>query len=402
MAIERGVIRVNPGGGLDPSQVWDRDDKIAEIWRTLDRPQSVYLTGERRSGKTSTLQKMKADLPDRVAMVYTDVEDVNTPGEFANKLFVKVSEELPALAKARGWLVKKLKDLGITKVSAGGIGIEFAEVKERQWSALISQIVEALERLDDQRTVLVFDELPQMLTNIAKRGQPLDARQILDTLRELRQTRKNVRMIFTGSIGLHHVLSDLAEAGGSWAPINDMAVIDVPPLAMADAVGLAHELIVNEHIATADVEQLAQAIADAVDCAPFYIHQVIASLTNRPASAEPASPSVVEAIVVEKLNDPQDPWKFTHFVTRVPLYYGPDAELATAILDIVAVQGAIPFQELRKLLPAHLPFTTQQAGRLTEILDLLQNDYYLFKTPAQELRFRQALLARAWRARRYL
>jgi predicted AAA+ superfamily ATPase len=102
MAIERGVIRVNPGGGLDPSQVWDRDGKIAEIWRTLDRPQSVYLTGERRSGKTSILQKMKADLPDRVAMVYTDVEDVNTPGEFANKLFVKVSEELPALTKARG------------------------------------------------------------------------------------------------------------------------------------------------------------------------------------------------------------------------------------------------------------------------------------------------------------
>jgi hypothetical protein len=267
---------------------------------------------------------------------------------------------------------------------------------------LISQIVEALERLDDQRTVLVFDELPQMLTNIAKRGQPLDARQILDTLRELRQTRKNVRMIFTGSIGLHHVLSDLAEAGGSWAPINDMAVIDVPPLAMTDAVGLATELIVNERITTADVEQLAQAIASAVDCAPFYIHQVIASLTNRPAAAEAASPEVVEAIVVEKLNDPQDPWKFTHFVTRVPLYYGPDAELATAILDIVAVQGSIAFQELRKLLPAHLPLTTHQAGRLTEILDLLQNDYYLLKTPAQELRFRQALLARAWRARRYL
>jgi AAA+ ATPase superfamily predicted ATPase len=401
MAEERAKIRVNPGGGLDPSQVWDRDEKIAEMWRTLDRPQSVYLTGERRSGKTSILKKMKANLPAGASMVYTDVEDVNTPGEFANKLFVKVSEELPAVTKARGWLVRKLKDLGITKISAAGIGIEFGDTRERQWGAVIRQVVEALQRMDDQRVVLVFDELPQMLTNIAERGQPLDARQVLDTLRELRQSSGQVQMIFTGSIGLHHVVKQLTEAGGTWAPINDMAVIDVTPLDPVDAIGLAHELIVNENIRTEDGAGLAQAIAEKVDGAPFYIQQVVAALTNRRASDPPADSATVDEIINDKLQDPQDDWKFAHFVNRMKPYYGAEEPLASTILDIVAADGPLAFGDLMRLLPAHLEIGEHDADRVAELLDLLQSDYYLIRDRDGRLRYRQPLLARAWRARRY-
>lgn len=400
MADQPLKIRANPGGGLDPSQVWDRDDTIAEIWQTLGRPQSVYLTGERRSGKTSILKKMKANLPDGYSMVYADVEDVNSPGEFANRLFIKVGEELPSVVKARGWLVRKLKDLGITRVSAAGFGIEFAEIRDRQWPVVIHQVIEALQESADQPVVLVLDELPQMLTNIAERGQPLDARQALDVLRELRQSSSRVHMIFTGSIGLHHVLKHLTELGGTWAPINDMAVIDVPPLSKRDAVGLARVLIINENIRTDDVEALALAMATRVDGAPFYIQHLAAALANRKGTDPPADPTTIDDIINDKLQDPQDAWKFGHFVTRVRPYYGQAAPLASALLDIVSVEGPVSFERLLRLVPAHLE-AVNDADRVAEILDLLQNDYYLTRDSEGKLRFRQPLMARAWRARRY-
>ncbi|MEZ5602385.1 MAG: hypothetical protein R3F36_16280 [Candidatus Competibacteraceae bacterium] len=36
---------------------------------------------------------------------------------------------------------------------------------------------------------------------------------LLDTLRGLRQTHANLRMIYTGSIGLHHIVTALREEG---------------------------------------------------------------------------------------------------------------------------------------------------------------------------------------------
>ena len=392
---------MNPGGGLDPSQVWDRDDTIAEIWRSLARPQSVYLTGERRAGKTAIVTKMKANPPPDLTVVYTDVEAINTLGEFAEKLLVSVSEALPAVAKSRGWLARKLKSLGITKVGLAGFGVEFAEVGERQWDAIVRQVVESLERLEDRRVVLVLDELPQLLTNIASRGRELDARQVLDTLREIRQTHRKVTMIFTGSIGLHHVVKKLA-ASGSWAPINDMAVVDVPPLDAANGRGLARELVVNEGIATESVDVLTTAIASSAGNAPFYIHQIVSALSGRPRTAETASAATIEQIVIDKINNAQDPWQLGHFITRVPSYYGPDADYVMAVLDIVANGEPLPFEELRLLVPAKLEITDQDLRRLSDLIDLLQKDYYLVKSPDHVLRFRQSLLARFWRARRSL
>jgi hypothetical protein len=334
--------------------------------------------------------------------VYTDVEDVHTPGEFADKLFVKVGEALPAITKARSSLMKHLKQLGITKIGAGGFGVEF-EIRERQWIAVLQQVVAALDRMDD-RVVLVFDELPQMLTNIAKRGEPLVARQVLDTLREIRQTQRQgrVTMIFTGSIGLHHVVRELTETGGSWAPINDMAVIDVQPLEPSDAIDLARELLINEGVDATSIDELSAAVAAAVDNAPFYIHQVVVALTNRPRSSAPATAAVVEEIVVDRINDPQDPWKFDHFIHRLVPYYGDDAPLAGAVLDTVAIEGEVVFAHLRRLLATKIPVTEADLADLQGLMQLLQNDYYLAKSPDQTFRFRSRLLARAWRARRFL
>jgi hypothetical protein len=82
------------------------------------------------------------------------------------------------------------------------------------------------------------------------------AREVLDVLRSIRQSITGIRMVYTGSIGLHHVLDELRGGGEvSHAPMNDMDRLDVPPLERADAIDLAQRIIAGESLpADAPVE----------------------------------------------------------------------------------------------------------------------------------------------------
>lgn len=89
----------NPGGTLPPAQIYDRDELTARLWRTLTR-QSVYLSAERRMGKTSVLRKMLADPPPDVAVIACDLEKVTSPAELVEALLQAINEKLPQLLRA--------------------------------------------------------------------------------------------------------------------------------------------------------------------------------------------------------------------------------------------------------------------------------------------------------------
>ncbi len=176
MAHSIGKVRVVTGGKLAPADVWDREAIIEEVWRTIES-QSVYFTGERRMGKTSILDKMRAFPKQGSVLVYLDVEELRRPGEFASVVYEKVTAALPGLTKARGVLSRALKNrFGIAKFGLGPVSVEFRQMAESRWSEVLDEIVLAIGRLDDdQRVVLCFDELPQFLSNMATDGHQIDA-----------------------------------------------------------------------------------------------------------------------------------------------------------------------------------------------------------------------------------
>ena len=94
------------------------------------------------------------------------------------------------------------------------------------------------------KSFLCWDELPWMLQKMTARpeGETV-VMDLLDTLRGLRQTHANLRMIYTGSIGLHHVVTALREEGYVNSPVNDMRTVEVPPLDDGHAEALAKALI---------------------------------------------------------------------------------------------------------------------------------------------------------------
>ena len=249
--------------------------------------------------------------------------------------------------------------------------------------------------------LFLWDEVPFMLANIKDReGEPV-AMEVLDTLRGLRQTHGDdgLRMVFTGSIGLHHVINSLKSQGYGNSPGNDMLAVTVSPLDMGPARELAARLIEGEKIPTDSLEETADAIARISDRFPYYIHHIVKALKQSGMGGNPGS---AEQIVSRQLLDASDPWELNHYRERIPVYYGAEEEkVVLGILDGIAVRAeAVSLNELL----AELKGTgiLDDRERLIQLLRLIEQDHYLSRNADGHYRFQFPLLERWWKLSRGL
>ncbi len=400
-------MKANPGGEIAPDEVIGRDRLIQRLWETL-KSQSVVLVAERRIGKSCINKKMVAETPDNLLTVYRDVEGITTPIDFVERVYRDVAEHLTVLKRTAGRVSALLKQLAGVEIA--GL-VKFPEAAAGHWKALLESTLEDLAEHQDRLVVLFWDELPSMLKSIADNsGEPV-AMEILDTLRGLRQMHGRLRMVYSGSIGLHHVTAALREAGHGNPATNDMRIVEVPELALEDASFLAGELLDGEQLQCEDRDATAECIARATDCIPYYIHWVVAAMKDR---GNVADAKLAERIVAEALVDDQDRWHLQHYRDRLKEYYGEDRlPVVLALLDeLAAADGPVEFDQLRSsLATAFHPDASQTAGRilggdrelLRAILTLLQRDHYIRRQPDDGTYvFRFPLIQRWWRVHRSL
>ncbi|HEX7289922.1 MAG TPA: hypothetical protein VF250_02235 [Conexibacter sp.] len=392
------LLRVNPGGDLTPGQVVGRDPFVASLWDAIRR-QSVVLTAERRMGKTSVLRKMVAEPAAGTFPIMRTLQWMTSPEEWVRGLLADTERALPGLLRRS--LGERLSRAGVKRIDISHFGVEFEPTSNQGWKDVAGDTFAVLDREPDVSIVLLWDELPHMVAAVRDNRGPLVARELLDTLRALRETYCRVRMVFSGSLGLHHVVNGLRPHGGMWAPAHDMLLLDLPPLDAGDATYLAGELLRNERLRCDDRAEAAAAIADEVDGAPYYVHHVVHQLRGRQRSRRCGAiePALVRTVVEQALRDPLDPWQLQHYVDRVDAYYGPDADTVKAVLDVLAVAGGpLTLEQLHSQIAAHLVPPSRE--RLRDLLVLVCKDHYLTGGPAYA--FRLSLVRRAWAMRRGL
>jgi hypothetical protein len=220
--------------------------------------------------------------------------------------------------------------------------------------------------------------------------------EVLDTLRSLRQTHSELRMVYTGSIGLHNVLTSLKRAGYINRPTNDMKTVDVPPLSADDADELALRLLEGEGIQTEEPKLTSQAIANSVDGIPYFIHHIVDHLVAEDLEANPA---IVDEIVNSYLIDPQDPWDLRYYRERINSYYtDEEKQLVLHLLDILAVTDQpLPFDELFNQLQSQLVNADREKTR--DVLTLIQQDHYI-NLQSNGYYFRFSVIQRWWKKQR--
>jgi hypothetical protein len=401
-------MKANPGGQIDLTEVVGRDELIGQIWETLER-QSIRMNAERRIGKTTLIRKLCAEPRPGWVPIFQDLERYHTAQEFALSVYREVHQYLSRQQRIARRSRDLLKSIGGSEV---GDLIRLPNlVPEATWQDIltlsIQDLVQERARLDE-RPLFLWDEVPYMLTSIKAREGERVAMAVLDSLRTLRQTHgaAGLRMVLTGSIGLHHVIADLKREDYANAPLNDTYLLEVPPLAAGPAQDLAARLLEGERIGTPYPAETAQAIAGLADCFPFYIHHIVKAL--KLSAAKGADPTLVEQVVLRQLLDPNDPWELAHYRDRIPVYYGRDAEPAVlGILDGIAAHPAGTAMSVNALLAEGKASGSlccpsgDDRERLLELLRLMEQDHYLSRDETG-YRFRFPLLQRWWRLARGL
>lgn len=388
-------MKSNPGGYIPANEVVGRDELIRQLWRILDR-QSLMLTAERRLGKTSILNKMKDECPPGRIVLYQDLEAVSEPIRFVEAVFRAARAHLSVDYKGRHVTRTLFEALGKGgEVAALG---RFPEVAAKHWKDILEAIFADLSESTRHTVIFFWDEFPWMIQKIAKESTS-DAVEVLDTLRALRQTYPGVRMALTGSIGIHHAIAGLREAGYGNSPVNDLLVVTVPALDTDAAQTLALRLFEAEGYSMDECESSASAVAAGVDGLPYFIHHVIDRMKAR---GRRGSLEAVSLTIAECLMDPQDPWDLRNYVTRLSHYYsGAECAIALGALDSIAASDEpVGLDHI----VAALRSRRVKSGRdqVQAVVAQLQSDHYIALHTDGRFTFTYPIIRRSWRLQRGL
>jgi hypothetical protein len=279
------------------------------------------------------------------------------------------------------------------------------------WKAMLEKtFARVCSQHSDTLLVLLLDELPYMLQKIAAKErragtQEHAALEILDTPRAMRAQHANLRMIFAGSVGLHHVLTDLRATELASQSVNDMPLVQIEALSVPDAVTLAKRLLMDEGVPVveADEERLPGELASLTDRVPFYLERVVARLAelDGPVSVEHA-----HQIVRQQMTDDHDAWEMEHFRTRLGIYYpgtSSDANgrpitnesVARALLDILAVASTPQtIEQVWAAMKAQMALDDRH--EIVRLLTSLAQDHYLIADTEKRYAFRFPLIRQWW------
>lgn len=368
-----------------------RDDFIEESWSLLEN-KSLYMNDLRRIGKTRIIRKMHAERPPGWLGAFSDLEGTHTAEEFAALVY----KDSAAVLTAKQSKLRKMSALLGKAAGSEILGIiKLPDGQAAPWKDVLrmtfDDMIEALSGLPGTRMVFFWDEVPYMLENIAVRQGKAMAMEVLDILRELSQRHDTIRLLLTGSIGIHHVLRGLWGEGYKGSPLNHMKLIQPGPLKPEHAEAFAAAEIGRRVLICEFPEVCAAALSDLASHVPFYIENLAARL---PLGVN-LTPASIEAELEKELRSDNSDWDLDYYRRRIKTVFLEKEKLALAILDIIATAdtGTLSFQEIRKLLAARMAIDDEV---LLDLLKLLCMDHYLLRDEANAYRFYLPLIRRWW------
>lgn len=352
----------------------------------------------RRIGKTRIIRKMHAEPPAGWLAAFSDLEGTHTAEEFAALVYKDSSAVLKGKQKA----LRKMSAMLGKAAGTNIIGvITLPDGKPAPWKDVLrttfDDMVEALSELPGTRMVFFWDEVPYLLENIAKKQGKDTAEQVLDLLRELSQRHDTIRLLLTGSIGIHHVLRSLWGEGYKGSPLNHMNLIQPGPLEAGHATSFALSEITRRGVCCADAQACAAALSVMVSHVPFYIEKLVARLPHTAG----LTPAVIESELEKELRSDASDWDLDYYRRRVKAVFPQTEKLVLAILDSIATSGtpALTFQGVRPLIATRMEVDDEV---LREHLKLLCMDHYLARDEANAYQFYLPLIRGWWKINRSL
>jgi len=384
------------------SYIVGRDHIVEVIQRRLEK-KSVLFVAERRVGKTTVLDLLEErHNPDSCIMIYRDLEKVKSIEELEKEIYKSIKEYLSYIDRG------KLKALEVLETYISKVKHKDVEYKqEKNWKDALADAIKSVCSKTDKRVVFLWDELPYMLQNIYdidKRNGTQNALALVDTLRSLDNEIKNLRFVFTGSIGLHHIAKVITDGSNS-EPFNNLDRIELKPLTEEYAQEMIIKLCEEEEINYNSDEKIVSLIYCECDGVPFYMEKIIKRLGVKEGT-DIIDYDMVKDEIELMIVDHQNELEMEHFVKRLKIYYDSivtdidnneikTSEIAKLLLDYFASEDKLlTLEDCFRHTKAK--FAIDNSGIITNILALLVKDYYLTINKDQEYQFTFSVIKRWW------
>jgi len=321
---------------------------------------------------------MEKDPPQGWHPIYLVIEGVRSPTEFISNIVDAVSPILSRKGRMLGRLHRLYEEIAGQQVG----NLTLPELKDH-WKRLLRVTLSDIQENLDERVVFLWDELPLMISNIKDDLGTKEAMELLDVLRDHRVADDSgkLRMVYTGSIGLHLVVSELLHRGYRNDPTNDMVTYSLEGLEPDYAQELARQglqgLIEEGEIKLHDpLDEVTRAIAEATDGLPYYINYTVDRLAE---IGHPVKTTDVAEAVDSLILDPEDQAHFGHYAERIEAYYlfhKQAEDLAYTILDTLCRTGQPMTEEaIWDAAVTQMELTSRNLFQKT--LAMLVKDHYL-------------------------
>jgi hypothetical protein len=377
-------MTTNPGGVVHAEDLIGRELEMKRLVASVSTG-GAKLLGDRRMGKTSLLRKFSDDMDEVGHAVIRISAESSNPEKFARDLVAAMRRSRMLRDHVRRWEAELGGELTVS-VGVGGLNLtgrvsrSGADVEQDLFRAC----AQACSNIKPYRVVFIFDEITVLARRLGELV-PGGPEEFLRSLRVPRQELGSISMIFAGSIGLHHVLSDRS-------PVNDLDPVPVGPLSQPDALYLARCLLRGADIAQSDEERAGQTVVEQTCAIPFYIHKLVYDLADR--GLVTATDREIVAAVDDALRE--DRWEMRHYRDRIPRYYGEDAPLVMLMLNEYATSiGPLTVQNIVDRLASTALAQHADRAKVLTLIERLEDDHYLVRVGTAD-RFATSLLRRAW------
>lgn len=316
-------IEPQPGSDRDPANFVGRHEVSTRARQRLQVGANLLLTDPRRMGKTFWMRTFAAQ-EQSFHSYFIDYEGTKTVDEFLIKTAEALIRDRSLPLRARKQL-ETIFDNGEISLSKGPLAIK-GYFQQTPPYHLLTRVLSALEN-EDSKTIpiVMMDEVPMAINNIAVHEGTGSAEQLLQTLRALRQETSRIRWIVTGSIGFHHVLRKINTTQGV---LNDLNPVPLGPLADKEAEELASRLLLG--IEQPLIDTVINELVKVTGGIPFLLHNVVKMLGEGPRNV--TRPCDVHDYFEDFIDDPDQFYGLEHFLTRMPSNYDGRARIADDIL----------------------------------------------------------------------
>ncbi len=265
------------GQHVEGENFFSRNNILEQIYRRVENTH-LFMSAPRRVGKTSIMCHLRDNPKDGFFFILVNTEEINNKEDFYKRLLTEIfdSPVVKDIAKANQKAKSLFEYIGENLKKIGVFGFEVELANQRPKDAYFEQFCDLVSRLDESsvQIVLMIDEFPSTIENIRNDQGEREAINFLQQNRVIRQSASNaIRFIYTGSIGLPNLVNRL----GYPETINDLNVVEVPPLSVDEGKNLAAALLKGHAVPFEDniLDYLMEKIAWLM---PFYIQLSVQEL----------------------------------------------------------------------------------------------------------------------------